>query len=347
MFDFLTHDMLAVIWFFLWCVIWGVYFMVDSFALGVGLLAPFIATDKVQGMQIRRSVGPFWGGNEVWLILAAGGTFAAFPLVFSKMFTFLYLPMMLLLIGLIARGISIEYLHKDDNPRIQKALTWGWFVGSLLISLVLGVAFANFFKGLEIASGGVYEGTLLGLFGPYALIGGILFVLMSVTSGAFWINIKTEGAISAKAGYIAKKSTLIVLVLALVYLAYSFVGIVGFTGNYSVMPALYLLPVIAILAAVLSVFFAKKNRWFPAFCSNLLALLFIVQSGLASIYPYMLKSSVSPEYGIDIFEAASSHLTLSIMLGGALVFVPIVIIYQLWVYTLFKEKIKESEQVDY
>jgi len=347
MFDFLTHDMLAVIWFFLWCVIWGVYFMVDSFALGVGLLSPFIATDNVQGMQIKRSVGPFWGGNEVWLILAAGGTFAAFPLVFSKMFTFLYLPMMLLLIGLVARGISIEYLHKDDNPLIQKVLTWGWFVGSLLISLVLGVAFANFFKGLEIASGGVYEGTLLGLFGPYALIGGVLFVLMSVTSGALWINIKTEGAISTKAGDLAKKSTLIVLVLALVYLAYSFVGIEGFTGNYSVMPALYLLPVLAIVAAVLSVFFTKKGRGFPAFCSNLLAFLFIVQSGLASIYPYMLKSSVSPEYGIDIFEAASSHLTLSIMLGGALVFVPIVIIYQLWVYTLFKEKIKETEQVDY
>ena len=254
---------------------------------------------------------------------------------------------MLLLIGLIARGISVEYLHKDDNPQIQKALTWGWFIGSLLISLVLGVAFANFFKGLEIASGGVYKGTLPGLFGPYALIDCVLFVLMSVTSGALWINVKTEGAIAAKAGDLAKKSTLIVLVLALVYLTYSFVGIEGFTTNYSATPALYLLPVLAVVVAVLAVFFAKKDKGFPAFCSNLLALLFVVQSGLASIYPYMLKSSASLEYGIDIFEAASSHMTLSIMLGGLLVFVPIVIIYQLWVYTLFKEKIKETEQVDY
>lgn len=259
MFDFLTHDMLTVIWFFLWCVIWGVYFIVDSFSLGAGLLAPFIATDKVQMIQIQRSVGPFWGGNEVWLILAAGGTFAAFPLVFSKMFTFLYLPMMLLLIGLIARGISVEYLHKDESPRIQKALTWGWFVGSLLISLVLGVAFANFFKGLEIASGGVYMGTLLGLFSPYALIGSILFVLMNVTSGALWISIKTEGAIAAKAGDLAKKSTLTVLVLALVYLAYSFVGIDGFTINYSATPALYLLPILAVMTTALAVFFAKKR----------------------------------------------------------------------------------------
>ncbi|AKB46650.1 Cytochrome d ubiquinol oxidase subunit II [Methanosarcina sp. Kolksee] len=347
MFDFLTHDMLAVIWFFLWCVIWGVYFIADSFSLGAGLLTPFIATDKVQRTQIQSSVGPFWGGNEVWLILAAGGTFAAFPLVFSKMFTFLYIPMLLLLIGLIARGISIEYLHKDENPQIQKILMLGWFAGSLLISLVLGVAFANFFKGLEIASRGVYEGTLLGLFSPYALLGGVLFVLMSVTSGALWINVKTEGAIAAKAGNLAKKSTLIVLVLALVYLAYSFVGIEGFTINYSATPALYLLPVLAVVGAVLAVFFAKKDRGFPAFCSNLLTLLFVVESGIASIYPYMLKSSISPEYGINIFEAASSHMTLSVMLGGALVFVPIVIIYQLWAYTLFKEKIKETEQVEY
>ncbi len=347
MFDFLTHDMLAVIWFFLWCVIWGIYFIVDSFSLGAGLLTPFIATDKTQRVQIQSSVGPFWGGNEVWLILAAGGTFAAFPLVFSKMFTFLYLPMMLLLIGLIARGISIEYLHKDDNPKIQKVLTWGWFVGSLLISLVLGVAFANFFKGLEIDSGGIYKGTLLGLFSPYALIGGVLFVFMSVTSGALWINVKTEGAIAAKTGDLAKKSTLIVLVLALVFLAYSFVGIEGFTNNYSTTPALYLLPALAIVGSTLAVLFAKKEKEFYAFCSNLLAFLFVVESGLAGIYPYMLKSSVSSEYGIDIFEAASSHMTLSIMLGGALIFVPIVIIYQLWAYTLFREKIKEKDQINY
>jgi cytochrome bd ubiquinol oxidase subunit II len=263
------------------------------------------------------------------------------------MFTFLYLPMMLLLIGLVARGISIEYLNKDDNPQIQKALTWGWFAGSLLISLILGVAFSNFFKGLEIDSGGVYKGTLPGLFSPYALIGGVLFVLISITSGALWINIKTEGAIAAKAGNLAKKSTLIVFVLVLVYLAYSFVDIEGFTTNYSSTPALYLLPVLSVVAAVLAAFFAKKEKRFLAFCSNFLAFLFIVESGLASIYPYMLKSSISPEYGIDIFEASSSHMSLSIMLGGALLFVPIVIIYQLWTYTLFKEKIKETEQVDY
>ena len=111
------------------------------------------------------------------------------------------------------------------------------------------------------------------------------------------------------------------------------------------MPALYLLPVLAVVAAVFAVLFAKKDKDFPAFCSNLLAFLFIVESGLASIYPYMLKSSVFPEYGIDIFEAASSHMTLGVMLGGALVFVPIVIIYQLWAYTLFREKITETEQV--
>jgi len=347
MFNFLTHEMLAVVWFLLWCIIWGVYFLVDSFSLGAGLLIPFIASNKMQRVQIQSSIGPFWGGNEVWLVLAAGATFAAFPLVFSKMFTFLYLPMMLLLIGLIARGISVEYLHKDENSRIQKAFTWGWFAGSLLISFVLGVAFSNFFKGIEITSGQVYVGTLSGLFSPYALIGGTLFVLMNVTSGALWINIKTEGSVAVEAGNLAKKSTLIVLMLTLVFLIYSFATIDGFRTNYAANPALFLLPILSAASAFLAVFFAKKERALPAFYSNLLAFLFVVQSGLASIYPYMLKSSVSPEYGINIFEAASSQMTLSIMLGAALVFVPVVIIYQLWVYTLFKEKIKEKEQLDY
>lgn len=300
-----------------------------------------------RGSRYRNPWVPSGGGNEVWLILAAGGTFAAFPLVFSKMFTFLYLPMMLLLIGLIARGISVEYLHKDESPKIQKILTWGWFVGSLLISLVLGVAFANFFKGLAIVSGGGYQGTLPGLFSPYALIGGLLFVLISATSGALWIRVKTEGALAAKAGDFSKKSTITVLVFSLLYLGYSFVGIEGFTTNYSATPVLYVLPAIAIIAAILAVVFARQEKVFMAFCCNLGTILFVVESGLVSIYPYMLKSSVTLEYGIDIFQAASSQLTLTIMLVGALVFVPIVILYQLWAYTLFRDKIKETELVDY
>ena len=347
MLEFLTHDLLANIWFFLWCVIWGIYFIVDSFSLGAGLITPFIASGKTQRIQIQKAVGPFWGGNEVWLILAAGGTFAAFPLVFSKMFTFLYLPMMLLLIGLVMRGISVEYLHKDDSPKIQNILMWGWFVGSLVISLVLGVAFANFFKGLAIADNMVYQGTLLGLFSPYALIGGILFVLISATSGALWIKVKTVGPIATKAGALAKKSSIVVLVLALVYLAYSFAGIANFTVNYSATPAFYVFPALAVITAILAVVFATRDKTFPAFCCNLGVILFIVETGLASIYPYMLKSSIALEYGIDIYQGASSQLTLTVMLLGALVFVPLVIIYQLWAYTLFREKIRETETVDY
>lgn len=347
MLEFLTHEMLAIIWFFLWCVIWGIYFMVDSFALGAGLLVPFLPKNLKQRVQLQKSVGPFWGGNEVWLILAAGGTFAAFPLVFSKMFTFLYLPMILLLLGLIMRGISIEYIHKDESPKLQNMLKWGWFLGSLLISLVLGVAFSNFFKGLAIAADGSYQGTLIGLFNPYALIGGILFVLISVTSGAFWIQIKAKGQLVKNAQQITQKTTLFVLLLTVLYLLYSFIGITEFRANYSTTPLFYALPLIAVLAAVIAVIYSKQDKSFNGFIATILTILFVVQTGLASIYPYMLKSSIIPAAGIDIFEAASSHLTLSVMLIGALVFVPIVLIYQLWAYTLFKEKIEETDIINY
>jgi cytochrome d ubiquinol oxidase subunit II len=132
-----------------------------------------------------------------------------------------------------------------------------------------------------------------------------------------------------------------------VYLAYSFAGIANFTVNYAATPVFYVLPAIAVLTAILAVVFAMKGKAFLAFCCNLGVILFIVQSGLASIYPYMLKSSIALEYGIDIYQGASSQLTLTVMLLGALVFVPLVIIYQLWAYTLFKEKIRETETVDY
>jgi cytochrome d ubiquinol oxidase subunit II len=182
---------------------------------------------------------------------------------------------------------------------------WGWFVGSLWY-LWFWSCFANFFKGLEILRR-IYEGTLLGLFGPYALIGGVLFVLISVTSGALWIKVKIEGVLATKAGDIAKKTSIVVLVLSLVYLAYSFAGIEGFKSNYSAKTSMYAMPALEIIAAFLDLFFAKQDKAFMAFCCNLGTILFIVESGLASIYPYMLKSSVALEYGIDVFEAASAR----------------------------------------
>ena len=337
--DILDLDLLINIWFFLWCVIWAVYLVADSFSLGTGMLAAFLPKTANQLTQLVKSVGPFWGGNQVWLILAAGGTFAAFPLIFSKMFTFLYIPMMLLLIAIILRGICLELVYEKDD-KFKTVFRYGWAIGSLLITVVLGVAFTNFFRGLVIDSSYVYNGTLLGLFNVYALLGALLFVLFFLTSGSLWIAHKTAGEISKKAGSLAKYFSIGVAATALLYLIGLF-NTDGFAVNYNAFPAFYIIPALAVVAALVCIFcvIKKSDKPFYAFIANLGTIFFGAATGVVTLYPYILKSTINPDFGVSIFAAASSQLTLTLMLIGALVFVPIVLVYQLWTYTQFKEKV--------
>ncbi len=339
----LEYELLINIWFILWCVIWAIYLMADSFSLGAGMLAAFLPKNMAQTLQTARSVGPFWGGNQVWLILAAGGTFAAFPLIFSKMFTWLYIPMMLLLVAIILRGICIELIYHDENEKLQKVFRYGWALGSLLITVVLGVAFTNFFRGLVINAGYVYEGTILGLFGVHALLGALLFVLLFLTSGAFWVAHKTTGEISEKCGSFGKKSSIAVAAVALIYIIALF-NTDGFAANYNAYPILYAVPLIAVIFALACIALAVKKSDKPlfAFIANLGTIFFGAATGCVSLYPYILKSTINPEFGVSIFAGASSQLTLSLMFYAALIFVPIVLIYQLWSYTRFKEKTPEN-----
>ena len=339
------YDFLINIWFVLWCVIWAIYLVVDSFALGAGMLAAVLPKNKQQLIQSAKSVGPFWGGNQVWIILAAGGTFAAFPLIFSKMFTFLYIPMMLLLIAIVLRGICLELIYEDDNEKLQKIFRYGWALGSLLITVVLGVAFTNFFRGLMINAGYVYEGTLLGLFNIHALLGAFLFILLFLTSGAFWIAHKTEGPISKNYKKYGKMFSIGVAVTALIYII-SLFNTDGFAVNYNTYPILYIIPTIAVVMALVCIVLAhkKSEKPFFAFLANLGTIFFGAATGVVTLYPAILKSAINPEFGITIFDAASSQLTLSLMFCAALIFVPIVLIYQLWSYTRFKEKITERMQ---
>jgi len=337
------YTFLINVWFILWCVIWAIYLVVDSFALGAGMLAAFMPKSTGQLVQFAKSVGPFWSGNQVWLILAAGGTFAAFPLIFSKMFTWLYIPMMLLLISIILRGISIELIY-EDNKKLQKVFQYGWALGSLLITVVLGVAFTNFFRGMMIDANYVYTGTLLGLFNVYALLGALLFVLFFITSGALWVAHKTTGDLPGKCVALAKKTSFAVAVVALLYILALF-KTDGFAVNHNAYPIFYAVPLIAVVFALACIVLClkKADKPFLAFLANLGTIFFGAATGVVTLYPYILKSAINPEYGVSIFAAASSPLTLTLMFYAALLLVPIVLVYQLWSYTRFKTKIPEGE----
>ncbi|MFH0822739.1 MAG: cytochrome d ubiquinol oxidase subunit II, partial [Pseudomonadota bacterium] len=239
--------MLETIWFILWGVLWAVYFLLDGFDLGAGTLAPFLAEDDNERRVIYNSMGPFWDGNEVWLITAGGVTFAAFPSAYAVMFSALYTPLLLLLFALILRGVAAEYRKEPAGEGWYKTWDLCHFVGSFVPALLLGVAFANIFKGIPIDAEGAFHGTLLTLLNPYGLLGGVLFVLLFTVHGAIWLAIKSEGALEERAGRAAGNLWWILLVVAVAFLAATWFA-TELYDNYFRLPLLWLLPVVTVLA---------------------------------------------------------------------------------------------------
>lgn len=196
--------MLETIWFVLWGLLWAVYFVLDGFDLGMGTLLPFVTRNEVERRTLYNSAGPFWDGNEVWLITAGGVTFAAFPKAYAVMFSALYAPLLMLLFALIMRAVSFEFRNKVDSPGWRKLWDVFQFLGNFVPALLFGVAFANLFMGIPIDKDGVYHGNLLLLLNPYGLAGGVFFVLMFSLHGALWLAIKSQGDLHARAVRTAK-----------------------------------------------------------------------------------------------------------------------------------------------
>lgn len=341
----MSHDTLAIIWFGLWGLIWTVYFILDGYTLGTGMLFPFIAKNRQERNQLQEAIGPFWGGNEVWLITAGGATFAAFPAVYADMFSFLYTPLFLVLIALFIRAIGLEFMHKDDNPLWQSACKWGFFIGSLLIAFLFGVTFANLYQGLLIGPNG-YEGNLFSLLNGYGILGGLLFVSLFLLSGSLWIQLKTAGMTASR----AYRASRILAGVAAAMLSLFFLATVNRTPlleNYSEHPVLWIVPVIALAAMLSSAYFVFKKKIGYAFTAVCITIFSKMAFGFAGMFPNMLPSKIDSAYSVTLFDAAGSKLNLTIMFVVAVIFVPIIITYQLWSYTLFKDKILKDNAKGY
>jgi cytochrome d ubiquinol oxidase subunit II len=334
--------MLETIWFILWGVLWAVYFMLDGFDLGLGTLLPVLSKNETDRRIIYNSMGPFWDGNEVWLITAGGATFAAFPVAYAVMFNGLYSALLLLLFALIIRGVCFEFRNKIDSDGWRKLWDAAMVIGSFLPALLLGVAFANIFEGLPIDQDGVFQGGLFTLLNPYGLAGGVLFVLLFLVHGSLWLALKSEGALQQRAGAMAKKLWPVLLVVAVLFLAFTLVATDLF-NNYFKMPVLWILPLIAVLALLGTFVFIRQAAWLKAWLSSAVTILFVTFFGVAGLFPRLLPSSLNPAYSITIQNGAASQLTLKIMLVVALIMVPIVIAYQLWVYLFLGNKVTEKD----
>lgn len=330
-----------IIWFILWAVLWAVFFMLEGFDFGAGILHSFLGRDETEKGMIRRAIGPVWDGNEVWLITAGGATFAAFPTTYALMFSYLYSALLIILFGLIFRGVAIEFRAKGLGTVWKKGWDTALFLGSFIPALLFGVAFGNIFQGLPMDAEG-YHGTLFTLLNPYGILTGLLFVLLFVVHGALWIALKTEGDLNRRASALAGGTWYALLVTAVVFLV-STKFATNLYANYFGNVIWLIVPVIAVLSMIAIKVFAAKGQILKAFFSSCLTILTVTFTGVVGLYPNLIPSNIDPKYSLTIFNSSSSAYTLKIMTVVALVFVPVVIAYQIWTYRVFRHKVTPEE----
>lgn len=342
--DTMDFQTLQILWFGLWGLLWAVYFMLDGFDFGAGILMPFLSESETDKRVIINTLGPVWDGNEVWLITAGGATFAAFPTTYAYMFSWLYLPLLLILFCLIFRGVSFEFRGKRDSEGWKKAWDISIFVSSLLAALLFGVAFGNIFRGIPInmINGQfVYEGNFFMLLNPYALVTGILFVLVFAYHGALWLSIKTTDAMAVRAQAMAKKLFYPVVIVAVLFLGLTAVS-THLYDNYMATPAWFIVIALCVVALLASGFV----KGVTAFACSSLTILLTVFIGIIGLFPSLIPSSISPEFSLTAFNTSSSNYTLGIMTIVVAIFVPIVLLYQIWAYYIFRKPVAPEDVAD-
>lgn len=341
---------LNTLWFVLVAVLYIGFFILEGFDFGVGILLPFLSRDKdaaqvdLKRRMMINTIGPHWDANEVWLLTAGGATFAAFPMWYATMFSGFYLALFLLLLALIGRGVAFEFRSKDKNSRWRSLWDWLIFVGSLLPPLLLGVAFANLVRGVPIDAEMQYAGGFFNLLNWYALLAGIATVVLFTLHGAIFLSLKLTGELKDKAQTAARRlwPVVVLVLIALLVATYFETDILARLGvNPGVVP---LTAMIAILLAGYFIY-KKKSGW--AFGLTSVTIAFTLVTMFLIMYPRVMISSTNPANSLTIYNASSTPYTLTVMTVVALIFVPIVIIYQAWSYFIFRKRLTTESHLEY
>ncbi len=334
--------MLGTIWFLLWGLLWAIYFVLDGYDLGLGMTMPVVAKREADRKLIYRTMGPFWDGNEVWLIAAGAITFAAFPAAYATLFSALMAPLMLILIALILRGATFPFRDKLGPSRWRGLWDAAFASASLLVSFLLGVAFANLFRGLALTADGVVQGGLLALLHPYALAGGLLFVVMLAFHGTLWLATKASGELHRHSARLANRLWIALVVGALLFLIASATS-TSLYANYLARPVLFAIPAVAVVALVAARALMATGQWWPAWFASAAVVVATTVLGVVGLYPNLIRSSLDPAYSLTIANAASSPLTLKVMLVVVAAFLPVVLLCQIWVHRVFGTSLANEE----
>jgi len=328
------HD----IWFLLIAVLWIGYFVLEGFDFGLGILLPFIGKTDKERRALINAIGPVWDGNEVWVLVAGGATFAAFPNWYATLFSGFYLALFLILAALIIRGVAFEYRSKRDSASWRQGWDWAIFLGSALPALLWGVAFANIVGGVPIDANKEFTGNLLTLLNPYGLLGGVVTLSLFVTHGAAYIALKTEGDVRDRANRVFMFSALVAAVAAVAFL--------GWTQLSSMVAGSAIVSVVAAVALLgaLAANRLKREGW--AFIGTALTIALAVVALFLHLYPNVMPSSTNAAYSLTVTNASSTDLTLQIMTVVAVVFTPLVLLYQGWTYWVFRKRVSAARIPD-
>lgn len=335
---------LNTLWFILISVLFTGFFILEGFDYGVGILLPFLGKDDTDRRLIINSIGPFWDGNEVWLITAGGAMFAAFPHWYATLFSGFYLALALMLVALIVRGVAFEFRSKDKDPRWRALWDWMLFIGSFVPALLWGVAFMNIVRGVPIDASMTYVGGFWNLLNPFALLGGLASLVMFTFHGALFLSLRTAGEMQERAHRAANRLWLpaVVLTFALVIVAYFATDIFTRLGVNPGVSA-----VAAGAALLASGWFARNRRHGWGFLMTALTIFFTMNTVFRGLYPRVMVSSLNPDWSLTIYNASSSPYTLRVMSIVALIFVPIVLIYQGWTYWVFRARLTREQSLEY
>ncbi|GHD32906.1 cytochrome c oxidase assembly protein [Streptomyces violarus] len=321
------HD----VWFVLIAVLWTGYFFLEGFDFGVGVLTKLLARNRPEKRVLINTIGPVWDGNEVWLLSAGGATFAAFPEWYATLFSGFYLPLLLILVCLIVRGVAFEYRVKRPEESWQRNWETAIFWTSLLPAFLWGVAFGNIVRGVKIDQDFNYAGGVLDLLNPYALLGGLVTLALFTFHGTVFVGLKTVGEIRERARTLALRVGLVTALLALAFLLWTQAD----RGDGASLVAV----VVAVASLLVALVAARAGREGWAFALSGLTIVATVAMLFLTLFPNVMPSTLNPEWSLTVTNASSSPYTLKIMTWCAGIATPIVLLYQGWTYWVFRKRI--------
>ena len=322
---------LTTVWFILIAVLWIGYFTLEGFDFGVGMLLPVLARDDTERRVMINTIGPVWDGNEVWVLVAGGATFAAFPEWYATLFSGFYLPLLLILVALIVRGLAFEYRHKRDEAHWTARWDLALIVGSFVPAVLWGVAFANIVHGVPIDADKEFTGTLFTLLNPFGLLGGLVTLTLFLTHGAMFVALKTTGEIRLRARELSVRLGVVAAVVAVVFLVWAQID-TGSLGSA-------VLFVLAAAALVAGTNLAHLGREGWAFVGTFATIALAVAGLFVALFPDVMPTTLADGVSLTTTNASATAYTLKVMTWVAVVFTPIVLGYQSWTYWVFRRRI--------